>query len=33
MAIYEDLLDIAEKAYFNEANVLRSQMEKEKASE
>lgn len=33
MAIYEELLEIAEKAYFNETNVLRAQMEKEKANE
>lgn len=28
MAIYDELLEIAEKSYFNEANVLRAQMEK-----
>ena len=33
MMIYEQLLEIAEKAYFSDNNVLRAQMEKEKANE
>ena len=33
MELYESLLEQAEKSYFSENNVLRTQMEREKANE